>query len=80
MDIDSNFNSKDQVLQIRDAIPSEGSITIQSIHKRKDDTEFPVEIRIALLYINEQQHIIDLCRILPNANNISKKYCCIILD
>lgn len=58
MDIDGNFNSKDQVLQIRDAIPSEGSITIQSIHKRKDDTEFPVEIRIALLYINEQQHII----------------------
>lgn len=62
IDVDNNFTKKEEVQQIFETISNDNAITVQSVHKRKDSTLFPVEIRIAKIYIVDTPHIIGFAR------------------
>lgn len=66
-DIDCQITSIEQTIQIWENIALGNSQTVQSVHRRKDKTQFPAEVRIAKILLNNKPHIIGF------AQNISTR-------
>lgn len=60
-DIEANFVSEKVAKKWQKMIPGV-PITIQGIHRRKDGTTFPVEVRLGLLKAGNSKLILALCR------------------
>ncbi len=61
-DIDAEFISQDHVSTYWSQLSRDHPVTLESRHKRKDGTTFPVEVRLGLLQIEGKLSILALAR------------------
>ncbi|MCK5086462.1 MAG: PAS domain S-box protein, partial [Melioribacteraceae bacterium] len=61
-DLDSAYMDEDKQKIIRNKLISEGIVTVESEHKRKDGKKFPVEIRISTIEIEGEQVMLGFAR------------------
>jgi PAS domain S-box-containing protein len=60
-DIDANYNKR-EIIEIHNRIKPGKSLIIESRHKRKDGSTFPVELRLGILKIRREEQIISSVR------------------
>jgi diguanylate cyclase (GGDEF)-like protein/PAS domain S-box-containing protein len=61
LDIDVEMSS-DELEHLQAQVANGTPIAVESRHRRKDGTTFPVEIRIGPIKINDEQHLLSLVR------------------
>jgi PAS domain S-box-containing protein len=61
-DVDSSFEIDDHPKNIWEKLPAEGAIVVESVHRRKDGSTFPVEINIGLLEIDNHSFYLGITR------------------
>ncbi|MBI4730648.1 MAG: PAS domain S-box protein [Chloroflexi bacterium] len=61
-DIDIEFISRNHVGTYWSQLSHDHPVTLESVHKRKDGTTFPVEVRLGLLQLEGKQSILALAR------------------
>ncbi len=62
LDIDVQYGTSDQIKQTWDLLEPKEPITLEGVHKRKDRTLFPVEVRLGLIESKGQRAILALAR------------------
>jgi anti-anti-sigma factor len=60
-DIDSEL-SEDSLANVFDTVMQHGSAKIESVHRRKDESSFPVEVMVNMLDFDSQRYLISFAR------------------
>jgi PAS domain S-box-containing protein len=61
-DIDGIHNTQHDIQTLFQSLSPESPITFESIHQRKDGSTFPVEVRVGLLDMDNNQFVLGLAR------------------
>jgi PAS domain S-box-containing protein len=62
VDVDAEFISHDHVRKFWSKLQPGQPVTLNGVHKRKDGTRFPVEVRLGLLQLEDRQVLLALAR------------------
>ncbi len=74
-DIDAIYRELSKLKEVWAGLTIDNPVTIESFHKRKNGTIFPIEIRICAIYLNEEKFIYGFARDIServNLNNDNK--------
>jgi len=61
-DLDAVYQTPEEITKTWQSLTLSNQITLSSFHKRKDGSQFPVEIRVSMIELNNAKHILGFAR------------------